>query len=104
MNYLGDLDKNIELAERSLASLEKAKQENWSIVYDISVNDLERLLRSIRYCISCAKRGKVKLDSSKKFKCYGGCVRTGQFEKFAKTNKRMWYLLNWTRLNDNRYK
>lgn len=104
MNYLEDLDKNIELAEKSLASLEKAKKENWLTVYDISVNDLRHLLRSIHYCVGCAKHKKAKLGPDKRFKCYGGCIRTGQFGKFTKINKRMWYVLHLTRWNDNRYK
>ena len=98
MNYLEDLDKNMKLADKFLASLEKAARENWTTAYDISTNDLRVLLKNVRFCVECAKREREKLGPEKKFKCSGGCTRPGQFAQFSEINKRIQFftrLIHW---------
>jgi len=96
MNYLDDLDNNIEKAEELVEELIKARAKGWDTVYDLCDSSLRVLLKSIRHCVNCANRRWAKRGYEGTFKCSGGCVRAGAFDNFAERNKGLWYILHWT--------
>jgi hypothetical protein len=95
------MEKNLKDAERYLTKAEYARSQGWDTAYDVTINAASAIIQCVRFCVKCSKRKRRELGD--KFKCEG-CMGPGMFEKFEEHNKRIWYVLHWTRRHDTRYK
>lgn len=101
MGYIDDMEKNLKNAEKHLDKAEYAYSQGWTTAYYATIDAAEAIIKCVRFCVSCGKRGQIKHGD--KFKC-AGCMPPGSFERFKKANKGIWYILHWTECNNLRYK
>ena len=104
MNYIDDLDKCINILEETLAEVEKCYKNGWFTSVSIHKLRLDCTLKSVRFCVRCAKRKAEKKEISPvEFTCEGGCIRPGIYDKFKECNEKLWYIFHWSRRKDPRY-
>jgi len=68
--------------------MEIAVENDWSTVYHIAKSNLDSTIKSVKFCIACAKR---KADKKgifyHEFECEGSCIKGGQLSKVSEINK-----------------
>ena len=104
MNYIEDLEKCLSIVEESLIKFEDFYRKGWYTAASFEKMRIENTLKSMKFCIRCAKKSAIKAEIlPSKFKCVGGCIKPGIAERFKKCNKGLWFVFNLTRLKDKRY-
>jgi iron only hydrogenase large subunit-like protein len=98
MDYITDLERNVEIAEEHLNKAIECYEKGWTTALDIHISVVKSVLKSSKFCITCAKKTMARMEEKgkdpKEFACEGGCVRAGALEKFEERNRKLRYILS----------
>lgn len=93
MSYTDDLDECMAKADAYVAEMEDCAKKGYWTGHNLNGALLSALLKSVKFCIRCAKKQGAKLDNSEEFECEGGCIRPTSLERFSEVTKNMRYII-----------
>ena len=98
MSYIDDLEHNVKLIEEHLDKAIECINKGWLTAADVHVHAMKSVLKSAKFCVSCAKKKRARMEENgkdpKEFRCVGGCIKAGVWDDFAESNRRLRYVLS----------